>query len=185
MPSSDDPCIVLGHTDLLEDLIGASVWDPLQTPLKLGVRFPGSALRPDKAPPRRSKSKKRAQRRAATKPNHPDGHNLFAPGPSRGSVSGPPGTFLDCCQRPDSDSAAEDEDPSFADRVRGRPRSEAPCPPLSLSLPVNDHRQACGCCDTCGFRCGKGGGQSESKGRGGPPWSSLWASVDEEQEDAK
>ena len=62
-PPGDAPCIILDHTNLLVDLIGASIWDldPLQTPIRQGTRFPGSIPRPDKAPPPRAKSKEHTQ----------------------------------------------------------------------------------------------------------------------------
>ena len=41
-PPGDAPCVVLDHTNLLADLLGASIWDrdPLQTPFMPGARFP-------------------------------------------------------------------------------------------------------------------------------------------------
>ena len=165
VPPSDAPRIVLDHTNLLADLIGVSAWDPRPTPHKHGVWFPGSAPRPR---PPRSESKERAQRRVTARPNKPDRNTIFAPDDSRGSVLRPQVTFPDCRQHTVSDSAGEDEDPPPGDKVRGRPCPGASSTPLPLSLPVNNHRQADGCCDTCWSRCGKSSVQSGNQGQGGP-----------------
>ena len=167
-PPSDAPCT---------DLIGASIWDPLQSPLRQGAWFPGSAPRPDKAPPPRSKCKESAQRRATARPNHPDRNTIFTPDDSRGSVLGSQVTFPDCRQRPVSDSAGEDKDPPPGYKVWGRPCPGASPKPLPLTLPVNKHRQTDGCCDFCGSICGKSGVKSGNQGHDGPrglPPGRVW-----------
>ena len=165
-PPSDAPCIVLDHTDILADLIGASIWDPLQSPLRQGAWFPGSAPRPDKVPPPRSKCKEGTQRRATARPNHPDRNTIFAPDDSRGSVLGSQVTFPDCRQRPVSDSAGEDKDPPPGDKFWGTPCPGASPKPMPSSLLVKNHR-----------RRRKSGMKSGYQGKGGPrglpPWR-VW-----------